>query len=258
MIRALLKMTMIAMLCTVDVATLGQSRPAFCEQIPDAMLGGLQSPYTQQTGPDGKPYCEGLLVNPIVLLPPTIVSLKQTQASLPPFVSGATASLNWCDEPTSPVHIRLRSTKIPFFGLDALEPGSFKWRTDVIATWQPRWDNLAAIGTRETTVAGHKYILVVPLRLGPGYSSVYSFMIRAQTPVTLSKALIQSIQPPGGPQLLDISLMKGPSESTWLTSVSFATRPAGIYRVTFEEGADEAGLTTTPIYLLHKTCAPHE
>lgn len=253
--HSLLKIIIIAILCSSGGTVLGQSRPAFCEQIPDALLGGLQAPYAQQTSPEGKSYCEGLLVKPIALLPPSVVSLKQSQVSVPPFTSGAIASLNWCDDPKLPVHIRLRSTKIPFFGLDALQPGSFKWRTELIATWQPNWNNLAALGTRKVIVAGHKYDVFVPLRIGTGYSSVYSFMLHSQTPISLSKALIQPIQPPGNPQLIDISLMDGPSKSTWLVSVSFTILRSGIYRVTFEEGADDAGLTTAPIYLLHKTCA---
>jgi hypothetical protein len=74
MIRSLLKITIIAILCSSGGVALGQSRPAFCEQILDALLGGLQAPYAQQTSPDGKPYCEGLLVNPISLLPPSVRS----------------------------------------------------------------------------------------------------------------------------------------------------------------------------------------
>lgn len=258
MIRSLLKITITAILCSSCGVAFGQARPAFCEQIPNALLEGVQAPYAQQTSPDGKPYCEGLLVNPIALLPPSVVSLKQSQVSLPTFTSGAVASLNWCDDPRLPVHIRLRSTKIPFFGLDALQQGSFKWRTDTIATWQPNWDNLAALGTREVTISGDKQTVVVPLRVGGGYSSVYSFMVHSQTAISLSEALIQPIQPPGEPKLIDVSLMDGPSKNTWLVSVSFAARKAGIYRVTFEEAADDAGLTTTPIYLLHKTCVSHE
>jgi hypothetical protein len=258
MIRSLLKITMIIFLSSSGGVVLGQSRPAFCEQVPDALLGGLQAPYGQHTTPDGKSYCEGLLVNPIALLPPSVVSLKQSQASVPPFASGIIDSLNWCDDPTLPVHIRLRSTKVPFFGLDALQPGTFKWRTDMIATWQPNWDNLAAIGTREVTIAGYKNTVFIPLRMGSGYSSVYSFMVQAQAPISFSKALIQPIQPPGNPRLVDISLTDGPTQSTWLVSVSFATLQAGIYRITFEEAADDAGLATEPIYLLHKTCNPHE
>ena len=140
------KITLIAIICSSGSLAFGQSRPAFCEQIPDALLGGLQAPYAQKITPDGKSYCEGLLVNPIALLPPSVVSLKQFQVSVPPYASGGAASLNWCDDPTQPIHIRLRSAKIPFFGLDALQPGAFKWRADVIATWQPNWNNLAAIG----------------------------------------------------------------------------------------------------------------
>jgi hypothetical protein len=258
MIRSLLQITIVTILYFSGGVALGQNRPAFCEQIPDALLGGLQAPYAQMISPDGKSYCEGLLVNPIALLPPSVVSLKQSQVSVRPFASGGTASLNWCDDPTQPIHIRLRSAKVPFFGLDALQPGAFKWRTDVIATWQPNWNNLAAIGTREVAIAGHKYTVFVPVRIGAGYSSIYSFMLHSQTPISLSKVLVQPIEPSGNPQLIDISLMNGPSKSTWLVSVSFATFRTGIYRVTFEESADDAGLATVPIYLLHKTCVPHE
>lgn len=258
MIRFLSRITITALICSSAGIALGQSRPAFCEQIPDALLGGLQAPYAQQTSADGKPYCEGLLVNPIALLPPSVVSLKQSQVSVPPFASGAVISLTWCDDPALPVHVRLRSPKVPLFALDALEAGSFKWHSDLIATWQPNWNNLAATGTREVTIAGHKSTVFVPLRVGPGYSNVYSFMLQSHTPISLSKALIQPIQPPGNPQLIDVSLMNGPSKNTWLVSVSFATLRTGIYRITFEETADDAGLATTPVYLLHKTCVSHE
>jgi hypothetical protein len=243
------------MVCSSAGVALGQSQPAFCEKVPDALLAGLQAPYAQETSADGKPYCEGLLVNPIALLPPSVVSLKQSQSTVPPFAAGTIVSLNWCDDPTLPVHIRLRSQKVPLFGLDALEAGSFKWRSDLIATWQPNWTNLAAIGAREVTIDGTKSTAFVPLRVGPGYSNIYSFMLQSHTPISLTKALIQPIEPAGHPQLIDISLMSGPTKSTWLVSVSFATLRTGIYRVTFEETADDAGLATTPIYLVHKTCA---
>jgi hypothetical protein len=257
MIRSLLKV-IVAVICSSGGVAFGQSRPAFCEQIPDGLLGGVQTPYAPQTSPHGKSYCEGLLVSPIAILPPSVISLKQSQVSVPPFASGAIASMNWCDDPALPLHVRLRSTKIPLFGLDALEAGSFKWRTNLIATWQPNWNNLAATATREVMIADHKFTVLVPLRVGLGYSNVYSFMLQSQTPISFSKALIQPIQPPGNPQLIEISLMNGPTKSTWLVSVSFATLRAGIYRVTFEEAADDAGLATAPIYLLHKTCVPHE
>jgi hypothetical protein len=258
MIRSLLRITIITILSWSGGIAFGQTRPAFCDQIPDALLGGIQAPYAQQTSPEGKSYCEGLLVNPIAILPPSVISVKQSQLSVPTFTSGVVASLNWCDDPALPVHVRLRSTKIPFFGLDALQPGSFTWRTDLVATWQPTWNNLAAIGTREVTIAGHKSTVLVPLRVGPGYSNVYSFMLQSHTPVALSKALVQPVQPPGNPQLIDISLTSGPAKGTWLVSLPFATLRTGIYRVTFEETPDDAGLATTPVYLLHKTCVSHE
>lgn len=253
-----LKITIFGVLCATGDTVLGQSRPAFCDQTPDALLGGLQAPYKQQNSADGKPYCEGLLVNPIALLPPRVVSVKQSQENLHPFVSGALASVTWCDDPKSPLHIRLRSIKIPNFGLDALQAATFKWRTDGIATWQPNWDNLAAIGEREVTIFGRKSTVFVPLRVGKDYSDIYSFILHSNTPLSLSKALIEPVQPPGKLQLIDISLKDGPSKNTWLVSVPFAARRAGIYRVTFEESADDAGLSTEPIYLLHKTCGRHE
>jgi hypothetical protein len=258
MMGYLLKLTIVAALCFSGEIALGQSRPAFCDQIPAELLTNLQAPYAQQTSPDGKAYCEGLLVNPIALLPPTVVSLKQSQVGVPRLAPGTIASLNWCDDRTVPVHIRVRSTKAPFFGLDALQPGSFKWRTNMIATWQPNWDNLAAIATKDYPIGGHKYTVYVPLRMGVGYSGIYSFMLHSQTPLALSKALIQPVEPPGEPQITDISLTDGPTKNTWLVSISFASFHEGVYRLTFEETADEAGVATTPIYILHKSCVSHE
>jgi hypothetical protein len=242
------------LLWACGISVFGQNRPSFCDQTPDSLLGGLQTPYTQKAGVTGKPYCEGLLVKPIGLLPPHIISVKQSQKESFVFVAGKVESLNWCDDSALPASISLRSVKIPLFGLDGQESGSFKWHTDTISVWQPSWDNLAATATRDLDIAGHKYSVVMPLRIGTGYSSDYSFMLRSQTNLSLSKVLIQSVESPAEPQLLDISLSAGPTTGTWVVSVPFAPFKTGVYRVTFEESADEAGLTTTPIYILHKTC----
>lgn len=240
-----------------NIPVFGQNRPSFCDQTPDFLLGGLQTPYTQKAGVAGKPYCEGLLVRPIALLPPHIISVKQSQKESFVFASGKIESLNWCDDPELPARISLRSVKIPLFGLDGLEAGAFKWHTDTVSVWQPNWDNLAATATRDFDIAGHKYSVALPLRIGSGYSSDYSFMVRSQTNLSLSKVLIQSVDSPGEPKLLDISLRTGPTTGTWVVSVPFLSFKDGVYRVTFEESADEAGLTTTPIYLFHKTCGAH-
>jgi hypothetical protein len=59
------------------------------------------------------------------------------------------------------------------FALDALHKDQFEWSADLIAKWQPDWNNIAVRGTREVEIAGQKYEVVLPLRVGPGYSNRY-------------------------------------------------------------------------------------
>ena len=107
------------------------------------MLTGLLAtlPRCMLTDGGGKPYCEGLLVKPIALVAPRIVSVKQAQPGPNLFLRKATASLSWCDNSGMAVHLSLRSTVVPFFGLDAMEQDPFTWSTDVIAIWQPDWES---------------------------------------------------------------------------------------------------------------------
>ena len=119
------------------LAAPAQDRPAFCEPVPDALLGGLQAPYSRSVAPDGSVYCEGLPRNPIALPPTSVVSVKQDQVGNAVFVPDKMASLTWCDDSHESVHLRLRSFKSPMFALDAMKTVKFEWRTDLIAKWRP-------------------------------------------------------------------------------------------------------------------------
>jgi hypothetical protein len=238
----------------LSTSAVSQTRPAFCEPVPDALLGGLQAPYAQQRAPDGSIYCEGLLRNPIALEPPTVVSLKQDQRDDYTFVSGTTASIAWCDDSREPVHVRLRSIQSPLFALDAMQTGRFDWRADLIARWQPNWKQIAAIAFRDTQVEGRTYKILVPLRIGAGYSSLYSFTIQSKRPPHFKIALIEPIHPPSKLMVIDTSFSVGPSKDTWIATIPFDKMSTGIYRATFEEGVDQAGGATQPVYVLHQAC----
>ena len=254
MIRLAIQIAMFISICCSALAAAAQNRPDFCEPVPDALLGGLQAPYARQVGPEGDVYCEGLLRNPIALPPTSVVSVKQYQVENFPFVPNKTASLTWCDDSQEPVHVRLRSFKSPMFALDAMKSVRFEWRTDLIAKWQPDWRNIAAIGIREATIGGQIYKLVVPLRDGAGYSSSYSFIVRSKTPIHLTTALIEPLQAPNQPEAVNVTFVSGPGKDTWMATISFAKMKNGVYRVTFEEGVEQAGNTTEPLYLRHKVC----
>jgi hypothetical protein len=241
-------------ICCSALPGAAQNRPEFCEPVPDALLGGLQAPYARQVAPDNSVYCEGLLRNPIALPPTSVVSVKQDQAGNFLFLPNRIASLTWCDDPQKPVRVRLRSFKSPMFAMDAMHAGKFEWRTDLIAKWQPDWRNIAALGIREDTIVGQTYKLVVPLRNGAGYSSSYSFIVRSKTPLHLTTALIEPLEPPNKPELVKVTFVSGPTKDTWMATIPFARMKNGVYRVTFEEGVEEAGNTTEPIYLRHKVC----
>ena len=255
MIRKALYVWAIAAICCPSLLATCQSRPAFCDSIPNALLGGLAAPYAPQVAPDGKVYCEGLLRNPIALQPPTVISLKQDQAAVSTFVQGNIATLNWCDDPANSIHVRLRSTTAPPFALDAEHPGRFEWRADLIARWQPEWKNLAALGSRNISLNGQSYDVLVPIRNGAGYSSVYTFTVQSKIPIHLTSALIEPLDSSLQPSLVNVSFSTGSSKGTWIATIPFSKMKNGIYRLTFEESVQEAGVTTEPIYLLHKACA---
>lgn len=232
-----------------------QSRPAGCESIPDALLGGLATPYARQVAPDGTAYCEGLIRNPIALLPPTVISIKQDQLNDPVFRRSETATLTWCGNSKDVLHISLRSTLSPWFALDAMHSPQFEWKTDEIANWQPNWKKLAALASHDSSIQGKNSLVFIPIRTGPGYSSDYSFILHSKTPIHLTKALIQPVEPSGKQSLIDIVFSNGPSKDTWITVIPFKKMKEGIYQITFEEGVDSAGSTADPIYLFHKACA---
>jgi hypothetical protein len=238
------------------LAAFGQ-KPAFCEQVEESALRNLQAPYSKYTTPEGTPYCEGLLVDAFAAVAPSIISIKQVQPPLAPVTAGKLVTVTWCDDAKQkPVHVSLRSTVAPLFGLDGLQQGSFRWKSDMMATWQPQWSKVAAEAKRDVTVNSQTFGVVVPLRMGAGYSNTYSFMIRSEAPVNLTRALITSISPPGGSKSLAITLSKGPSRDTWLASIAFGAYPAGIYQVTFTDQAD--GNISVPVYLFHGACKVNE
>jgi hypothetical protein len=251
--RSVILIAIVAFTCWPALAQ-GSERPGFCEPVPDALLGGLQAPYARQVTPDGDIYCEGLLRNPIALPPTMVVSVKQYQSMGVPFVPGRTASLTWCDDGREAVHVRLRSMKSPAFALDAMHKAKFEWRSDLISKWQPDWTNIAAMVIRDTAVDGRKYKVLIPIRNGSGYSSSYSFVVQSRTPVHLTLALIEPLEPSSQPQALKADFISGPTKDTWAATIPFAKMKAGIYRITFEEETDQAGNTTEPIYLLHSVC----
>lgn len=254
MMRLAMQIVIFVSICCAALAGAAQDRPSFCEPVPDALLGGLQAPYARQVAPDNTFYCEGLLRNPIALPPTLVVSVKQDQAANSLFLPNRIASLTWCDDPQEQIHVRLRSLKSPMFALDAMHAHEFEWRTDLIAQWQPDWRNIAAIGMREAKIGRQNYKLVVPLRNGAGYSSSYSFMVRSKMPLHLNAALIEPLQPPNQPEVVAVTFVNGPGKDTWTATIPFARRKNGVYRVTFEEGVEQAGNTTEPIYLRHKVC----
>lgn len=232
-----------------------QSRPAFCEPIPDALLGGLVMPYAVHTAPDGTVYCEGLIRNPIALQPPTVVSLKQDQTEEPTFERDKTGTLTWCDDSNNAVRLSLRSLVNPLFALDAMHYSNrFEWRTDLVAEFQPNWSMLGALGSREIPIMGHDYQVLVPLRNGNGYSSDYVFVVHSKDPIYLTKALIEPIAPPRKPVLTSVRFSNGPSKDSWFTDIPFKERPEGIYQITFEESIRNAGATAEPVFILHKKC----
>ena len=232
-----------------------QSRPAGCESMPDGLLGGLAAPYARQVAPDGTAYCEGLIRNPIALLPPNVISIKQDQLNDPVFQRSETATLTWCGNSMDALHISLRSTLSPWFALDAMHSTRFEWKTDEIASWQPNWKKLAALANHASSIQGKNYVVFIPVRVGPGYSSDYSFMLHSKNPIHLTKALLQPVEPLGKSSIVEVSFSNGPSKDTWITVIPFKKMKEGIYQITFEEGVDSAGSTADPIYLFHKTCA---
>jgi hypothetical protein len=244
----------LAFACSSALAQGREERPSFCEAVPDALLGGLQAPYARQVSPDGAVYCEGLLRNPIALPPTMVVSVKQYQVDDFQFIPGKIASLTWCDKDSEAVHVRLRSMKLPAFALDAMHKTKFEWRSDLISKWQPDWRNIAALVIRETMVEGRQSNILVPIRNGAGYSSSYSFVVQSTTPVHFTVALIEPVQPPGQTQAIRVDFVNGPTKDTRTAIIPFAKMADGIYRITFEEATDQAGVTTEPIYVLHSVC----
>jgi hypothetical protein len=188
-------------------------RPEYCAPVSDDLLGGLAAPYARQVAPDGSVYCEGLLRTPILLPPPKVISVKQDQVNNS-FVRGSTAVLTWCDEIQSPAHVQLRSIKQPLFALDALKTGTFEWRADLIATWQPDWSQVAALATRQASIQGQNQRLVMPVRMGPGYSSQYTFIVHSRVMANLTTALIESVDAAAKPEIVNIIAHSGPTKDT--------------------------------------------
>lgn len=229
-------------------------RPEFCAKVPDTVLAGLASPYARKVAPDGSAYCEGLLRAPIALAAPRVVSVKQLQEQKPQFITGSRTLLTWCDKAEAVLHLSLRSLKAPMFALDARQKERFEWSADLIARWQPDWNAIAARGSRDVDIDGRKYEVVLPLRIGTGNSSRYSFTVQGKVPVRLSTALIEPVSPMGAPEAIDIVASPGPTSDTWTIAIPFEARHKGVFRITFGEGVEQPGVSTEPIYLLHGGC----
>ena len=228
-------------------------RPNYCASVPDDLLGGLAAPYGQQVAPDGSVYCEGLWRMPISLPPPEVVSVKQDQEDNS-FVKGSMALLTWCDAARLPTHLQLRSFKQPLFALDALQTEKFEWRADLIATWQPKWSLVAALATRQALIDGHSHEIVLPVRMGIGYSGQYSFVVHSKALAHFTVALVESVDPGTKLEIISISAHTGPTKDTAVISIPFAGRANGVFRITLEESVDQVGISTKPIYLLHGDC----
>ena len=141
-----------------------------------------------------------------------------------------------------------------WYALDAMHSTRFEWKTDKIASWQPNWQKLAALVDHISSIQGSNTDVFVPLRVGQGYSSDYSFILRSSSPLHLTKALLQPAEPFAKSSIVEVSFSNGPSKDTWTTIIPFKKMKEGIYRITFEEGVDSDGSTADPIYLSHKTC----
>jgi hypothetical protein len=233
-----------------------QLLPAFCESVAPAMLSGLEAPYSQHVAPDGTAYCEGLLPGPIAILPPEVISVKQDQSPNVRFTPGTKAVLTWpTSSPTNELtHVRLRALTKNLFALDAAVPATkFEWKSDLIARLQPDWENIAALLTRQIDVMAQKEELVVPVRQGPGCSDSYTVLVRSDSPIHLTTALLEPI---GGkrPFLIPISSRPGPAPKTWQTTISFSNRPQGIFRLSLGEDIHRSGAVTKAIYLLVTGC----
>jgi hypothetical protein len=138
--------------------------------------------------------------------------------------------------------------------LDALQTGKFEWRADLIAKWQPDWSQVAALATRQAPIEGHNQEVVIPIRMGPGYSNQYSFIVQSKALVHFTSALIESVNAAAKPEIIDIVAHTGPTKNTWMVPISFADRMNGLYRITLEESIVQAGISTKPIYLQHGSC----
>lgn len=256
MIRSAFHGLIVALICLSGVAQAQHDRPSFCEPIDDALLGGLEAPYARHLAADKIPYCEGLLRVPTALPPAMVVSVKQHQSKVR-FAQGKIATLTWCDGAQQLVHVKLRSLRSPLFALDAVHKSAFRWPSDLIAQWQPDWDNVAATASRRATINGHSYNVLIPVRSGIGTSASYSFVIQSAKAVHPKYALLQRLDPPGTPTVFAADFAAGPTSTTSVATISFQDLKVGIYRVTFEDSVQEAGFSTDPIYLFHGSCSPN-
>ena len=232
-----------------------QARPSYCEPIADGMLKALAAPYSRQIAPDGSIYCEGLIRAPIALQSLSVISIKQRQSKDVSFKAQSTASLTWCGDPKDEWHVSLRAFAQPLFALDAVHATAFVWRSEEISRFQPYWENLAALASHRVILKSVDSLVYVPLRSGRGYSSEYSFVLRAPPDIRLTKVLLQPVDRPESAILMDVAFASGPSKGIWTTTVPFSGMRSGVYRVTFEEATDSDGATADPIYVLHKSCA---
>jgi hypothetical protein len=242
--------------CSQQRVTVAQALPAFCEQVDPKVLGGTQVPYSQHVASDGKTiYCEGILSGPIAILPPDVISAKQDQSGNVIFTEGTKAVLTWsASSPANELaHLKLRALKSPLFALDtAVSAAEFEWDSDLIARLQPEWKNISALVTRQIDVMGQKEQLVIPVRQGLGCSNSYTLLVRSESPVHLTTALVEPI---GGRNSysMAISSKPGPVPKTWQTTIPFSNRPQGIFRVSLSENIHLPG-AAAKVYLMVTGC----
>ena len=235
--------------------TAAQSLPKFCEAVDPALLNGLEAPYSRHVAPDGTSYCEGLLPKSIGILPPEVISVKQDQAPVS-FVPGTNAVLTWHSSLPAgeSAHLKLRALKDPLFALDAEIPSTkFEWNSNLIARLQPKWENMAALLTRQISVSGKESEVVVPVRQGPGCSNSYTFLLRSFSPIHLTTALVEPIDGKS-PFSISICTKSGPVPNTFETTIPFSHRPQGVFRLSLGEDIHRAG-AVAKVYLLISGCA---
>jgi len=233
-------------------AAFAQSWPRFCAPKPDTLIAPqLGIPYDVRTAPGGK-YCEGILSDLTSASPAEIVSVKQVQSPETPLSKAGRSVLTWCDDSSEKplTTITLRSITVPRYGLDAQSYGRFEWNSQAMAGQHSMWSDFEALATQTGRADNADRDVVLPVRLGNGYSNSYSFLISSKTPLT--KALVSSgTQQPEMVDIRPVLVRSGDDgPSIWSATLAFAKYAAGSYRVWFRDNNQ----STKDIYVQHAGC----